>query len=122
MDFMTLKPEHLLLIAFVGFMVFRFYRFKKVKGQIPALIAAGAKIVDVRSPAEFSSASNPNSINIPLNQISTGAKKLDKQTPIVVCCASGSRSAMAARALKTQGFENVINAGPWTNTLIKGVI
>jgi rhodanese-related sulfurtransferase len=36
---------------------------------------------------------------------------------VVVCCASGTRSAAAAAILKARGFKEVVNAGPWTNTL-----
>ena len=42
-------------------------------------------------------------------------KELDKNKPIVVCCASGARSEAALRILKQNGFAEVINAGPWTN-------
>ena len=40
-------------------------------------------------------------------------KELDKTKPIIVCCASGSRSAMAKRTFLSNGFENVHNAGTW---------
>jgi rhodanese-related sulfurtransferase len=34
---------------------------------------------------------------------------------VVVACASGTRSAFAARKLKAQGFQKVLNAGSWRN-------
>ena len=80
-------------------------------------MAEGAVIVDVRSPAEFGSGANPKSINIPLDQIEAGVSKLDPAKPVVVFCASGTRSAMAARILQGKGFAQVTNAGPWRNTL-----
>jgi rhodanese-related sulfurtransferase len=45
-------------------------------------------------------------------------KELDNTKPIILCCASGSRSALAKRTLLANGFENVHNAGKW-NSLIK---
>jgi len=38
-----------------------------------------------------------------------------KARPLIVCCASGTRSGIAVRVLKSAGFLDVINAGPWTN-------
>ncbi len=78
-----------------------------------------ALIIDVRSPEEFAEAANPKSRNIPLDTLGEAAKKLDKKKPIIVCCASGMRSAMAQSLLKRQGFAEVVNAGPWTKTLTK---
>ena len=33
--------------------------------------------------------------------------------PVIVCCASGTRSAMAAHRLRRLGFKQVVNAGSW---------
>ncbi len=33
--------------------------------------------------------------------------------PSIVCCASGTRSAMAAHRLRRLGFGRVVNAGSW---------
>ena len=53
-----------------------------------------AQIVDVRSPGEYRSGHLKNSMNIPLDQLKTKAGKLDKQRPVIACCASGVRSRM----------------------------
>ena len=37
----------------------------------------------------------------------------DKNRPIITCCASGARSAMAKRLLKSQGYTQVYNGGGW---------
>ena len=108
---------YLIPIAIVGFFIWRFFKFKKVKMDMPNLIEKGAVVVDVRSPSEFQQGSRPGSINIPLSEINARSKELDKNKNIVLCCASGSRSGMAVGILKKNGFSNVINAGPWTNTL-----
>ncbi len=102
-----------LVIAFFGW---RFWRFRQVKAQLPALLQEGAVVVDVRSPGEFASGSRPGSVNIPLDQLNARWKELDPKRPIILCCASGTRSGMAAALLKKHGLR-VMNAGPWTNTL-----
>lgn len=109
--------NYLFPLALVGFFVWRFLKFKKVKAAIPQLLDQGAIIVDVRSPAEFQQGSRPGSLNIPLDEINSRSKELDKSKTIILCCASGTRSGMAVGILKKNGFAHVINAGPWTNTI-----
>jgi phage shock protein E len=80
--------------------------------SVKEMIKAGAKIVDVRSAGEFADESYPGAVNIPLNLIPAKAMDLGpKDGPIVLYCASGARSAQAARFLKEAGFTNVVNAG-----------
>jgi rhodanese-related sulfurtransferase len=74
-----------------------------------------AQIVDVRTPAEFKSGHVKGSINIPLNTLSSKAGKLDKNRPVITCCASGARSGMAVGTLNSMGFQGVVNGGSWTN-------
>lgn len=70
-------------------------------------------IVDVRSTNEFSGARANNSINIPLQEIT---KRIDElkalPQPVVLCCASGTRSGMAAQILSKEGI-SCVNAGSW---------
>ena len=87
--------------------------FSKNKVDYKALVENGAQIIDVRTPAEFSSGSIRNSKNIPLQQLVSEMKKLDLKKPIITCCASGMRSASAKAILKQNGFE-VYNGGGWT--------
>jgi len=80
--------------------------------SVKEMIKAGAKIVDVRSAGEFADESYPGAINIPLNIIPAKVADLGpKDGAIVLYCASGARSASAARFLKEAGFTNVVNAG-----------
>ncbi|MGA2477692.1 MAG: rhodanese-like domain-containing protein [Spirochaetia bacterium] len=75
-------------------------------------IAAGARIIDVRTPAEFKDGAYPGAINIPLSILPVKMMELEpKTTPIVLYCASGARSGQGARLLKQAGFTDVINAG-----------
>ena len=109
---------YLLPAIFVVFFAWRFFKFRIVKKMIPRFLENGGIVVDVRSPGEFSQGSRPGSINIPFNEMNARSKELDSSKPIILCCASGTRSGMAARILKRNGFKNVVNAGPWTNTLV----
>ena len=67
-----------------------------------------ARIVDVRTAAEFKESRFPGAINIPVDRLAKSAKKLgDPSVPVVVYCASGSRARQAARTLRLMGFRKV---------------
>jgi phage shock protein E len=75
-------------------------------------ITAGARIIDVRTPAEFKDGAYPGAINIPLSILPVKMNELEpRDRPIVLYCASGARSGQAARLLKRAGFTELINAG-----------
>jgi phage shock protein E len=75
-------------------------------------IKAGALIVDVRTPEEFVEEHYPNALNISVEEVQHRIDEFgDKNRPVIVYCATGSRSAYAARVLKHFGFRDVINAG-----------
>ena len=112
-----IDPSHLAAAAVVAFFAWRFWSFRRVKKSLPELLERGAVVVDVRSPAEFAAGGNPASVNVPLGELDARCSAFDRSKPIVVCCASGTRSAAAAAILRKNGFKDVINAGPWTNTL-----
>jgi len=78
---------------------------------IEELIKSGAAVVDVRTYEEYEEEHYPNAVCIPVNEIMHRAAEIQKEKPVVVYCASGARSAYAARILKTLGFGKVINAG-----------
>jgi len=75
-------------------------------------IAAGARIVDVRTPAEFKDGAYAGAVNIPISSLLARMKELEpKDAPVVLYCASGARSGQGARLLKQAGFTDVTNAG-----------
>ena len=74
-------------------------------------------IIDVRSPAEFAGGSAPGSINIPLSELGSRLAEIPKTAPVVLCCASGSRSGMAKMMLKKNGYQQVFNVGKWRNLI-----
>lgn len=77
------------------------------------LVASGAKIVDVRTRGEYASGHVAGSVNVPLNELSSGIKKIKKDTVIITCCASGMRSASAKASLLSMGYKEVHNGGGW---------
>lgn len=85
------------------------------KVDITALIAKGATVIDVRTPAEYKDGHVKGSINLPLQTLGSQMNKLKKDQVIVTCCRSGSRSGMARRQLLAAGFTQVHNGGPWNS-------
>jgi phage shock protein E len=83
-----------------------------VSTNVKEMIKAGARIVDVRSPGEFADGAYPGAVNIPLGLLEARLAELGpRDGAIVLYCASGARSAQAARILKQAGFTNAVNAG-----------
>ena len=70
-------------------------------------------LVDVRSTGEFASRNAPGTINIPLTELSRRLGEIPKSSPVVLCCASGTRSGMAKLLLIKNGYKNVHNIGTW---------
>jgi phage shock protein E len=108
-----LDPLTIAILAVVAFLVLkRLLGVSRAPAEmVKEKIKGGAKIVDVRTPAEFREGSYPGAINIPLQDIAQRMSELPKNKAVVVFCRSGSRSAMTARAMKRAGFAEVINAG-----------
>jgi rhodanese-related sulfurtransferase len=77
------------------------------------LMKQGAQIIDVRSPAEFKSGHIKGSVNLPLQSLQSNLSKINKNKPVITCCASGMRSASAKSILKSAGFNEVHNGGGW---------
>jgi phage shock protein E len=72
-------------------------------------------IVDVRTPAEFMGGNVKTSINVPLQELQQRlAEVKNLKTPLVLCCASGGRSAMATQFLSSMGI-NCLDGGSWLN-------
>jgi phage shock protein E len=100
--------------------IFAVFFILKKSGQISAEAArahlkSGALVVDVRSPGEFASGHLSPAVNIPLDEIESAVPKRvqDKKQVLLLHCASGIRSGMAARKLKSLGYPNVFNLGSY---------
>lgn len=73
-----------------------------------ALVAAGAKVVDVRTPQEFASGHVPGAINIPYEEIGKRAGEIGPpSTQVVLYCRTGRRSGIAAEALQKAGYSKL---------------
>jgi len=64
-------------------------------------------LLDVRAPREREQKSIAGSLNIPLNQLAERTKELPQNAPILVHCAGGYRSSIAASLLQRAGFRQV---------------
>lgn len=69
-------------------------------------IKAGSIMLDVRTASERRLQSIPSSLHIPLHEIPSRIKELEKHKnrEIICYCATGSRSVSAAHKLKKAGF------------------
>jgi len=108
---------NLIYVAAVVVVAYFLYQRLTVQRPAPAAevlakIKAGARIIDVRTPGEFSGGAYRKAKNIPLADLPGRLGDLGpKDKPIVLYCASGSRSSRAARILKKAGFTDIVNAG-----------
>ncbi len=65
--------------------------------------------LDVRTASEFESGHMPSAISIPLNVLPANVSKLLEGKPVVVYCAGGNRSPIAASLLHKAGKTNLIS-------------
>ena len=79
--------------------------------ELKAKLDAGEplQVIDVREPAEHEIARIDSAALIPLAQLESRRHELTTDTPIVVMCHSGVRSAYAAELLRAAGYNNVLN-------------
>ena len=71
----------------------------------------GAVVLDVREPDEYEQGAIPGAVHIARGTLegSVEGRLTDKSAPIVVHCASGVRSAFAAKTLTELGYEDVVS-------------
>jgi|TARA_B110000967_G_scaffold20685_1_gene19317 rhodanese-related sulfurtransferase len=86
-------------------------------------------IIDVREESEVNfSGLIKNAVNIPRGVIEFKLKpnslqnpiNIDSDTTILVYCAAGFRSALAAKSLEDAGFDNVFNIGGFAEWISNG--
>ncbi|MGI9206937.1 MAG: MBL fold metallo-hydrolase [Rhodococcus sp. (in: high G+C Gram-positive bacteria)] len=76
--------------------------------ELDTLLAAGTvTLVDIRNPGERELGTIPGAVPIPLAQLRTRLGQVPTGKPIVVHCAGGWRSSVAASLLRAHGFDNV---------------
>lgn len=95
--------------------------FKSIFGSsedttITEVLASGAVLIDVRSAGEFGGGHAKGAINIPLDELESKLGQIKGyKKPIVLCCASGMRSARAKALLSGNGITDLYDAGSWRN-------
>jgi adenylyltransferase/sulfurtransferase len=82
---------------------------ESVHGALEA--GEGVTVLDVREPDEWEEAHIPGAKHLPRGVLEyRAADQLpDKDARIVIHCASGGRSALAAKSLQEMGYTNVAN-------------
>jgi rhodanese-related sulfurtransferase len=70
--------------------------------EVPALMAAGASLLDVREPEEWKAGHAAEAVHVPLRELSLDV--LPDGAPLLVVCHVGGRSAMATQALRNAGI------------------
>ena len=78
------------------------------------LVADGAVLLDVRSPAEFAAGHVDGALNIPVQELSGRLTELRGKPNVVVYCRSGGRSCAAASILEKAGHQ-VVDVGAMGN-------
>lgn len=115
MDFAGVVKQYWPFMALLLWFGYKWWNARRIRGMLPALKSQGAVLIDVRSAAEFASGNAPGSVNIPLPELGGRLQEIPRAVPVVVCCASGTRSGMAKMVLKKNGYQNVFNIGAWSN-------
>jgi glyoxylase-like metal-dependent hydrolase (beta-lactamase superfamily II)/rhodanese-related sulfurtransferase len=70
-------------------------------------LVPSTQLVDVRDPGEAAAGALPAARVVPLAQLVDSTDELDRRAPVVVYCASGYRSVIAASLLRRLGFSDV---------------
>jgi molybdopterin/thiamine biosynthesis adenylyltransferase/rhodanese-related sulfurtransferase len=78
-------------------------------GAAEAIARAGTVVLDVREPDEYDQGAIPGAVHIPRGHLESKIESqvVDRSTPIIVHCASGVRSAFAAKTLQDLGYTDV---------------
>lgn len=72
---------------------------------------SNAVLLDIREEKEKGDGTIVNSIHIPLGELESQVKKIEKhkEKPVVIYCRSGHRSSVACSKLKKLGFTSLYN-------------
>lgn len=71
----------------------------------------GTYVLDVREPDEYEQGAIPGAIHIPRGQLESGIENRipEKDAPVVIYCAGGTRSAFAAKTMAELGYTDVVS-------------
>jgi len=116
MQFMQQNAVYIFLALLIGWMLWQRVLAPKLSG-VKSISAKNYMqmrnephtLLDVRQAGEWAAGHAGTAIHMPLGEVAKRMHELPKDKPLVVICASGNRSAMAATALAKSGFETVYN-------------
>ena len=86
---------------------------RRSPAEVRELLASPAPpfVLDVRNPKELTQGRIEGSVNIPLNHLRERMHELPRDRPVLVHCAGGYRSSIAAGMLQQHGIEVIELAG-----------
>ncbi|MDX8402569.1 MAG: rhodanese-like domain-containing protein [Mariprofundaceae bacterium] len=116
MAWMQANAVNLFLALVIGWMLWQRLIAPRLAG-VKSLDAAGYMrlrgephtLLDVRTAAEWAGGHPAQAVHMPLAEVAARCDELPKDRPVVCICASGMRSAQAARVLAKHGFASVYN-------------
>lgn len=73
--------------------------------DLPAMLEAGAKLIDVRTPKEFASGHIPGAVNIPVDDLRNRLGEIPQSASIISYCKVGQRGYLATRILLQNGYD-----------------
>ncbi|MFM7080344.1 MAG: ThiF family adenylyltransferase, partial [Actinomycetota bacterium] len=80
-------------------------------GAADRIAHGGVAVLDVREPDEYEQGALADVVHIPRGHLEAQVESrlVDKQTPVIVYCAGGVRSAFAAKTLQELGYASVVS-------------
>lgn len=99
-----------IIISFTLILIFKFVNPQNVKSIELNEIHQRAKLIDVRSKAEFDVSHLPNAINLPIDSFEPSLiHQFDKKDSLVFYCSVGYRSGIIAEEFERNNFEHTYN-------------
>lgn len=68
---------------------------------------SSVRVVDVRTASEYEAGHLTRAENVPVDQLQSTVATWDRSKPLLVYCATGSRSAGAVQQLQSMGFKTI---------------
>jgi rhodanese-related sulfurtransferase len=89
--------------------------------RVAELLESGAQLVDVREDYEWDAGRITGARHIELERLASQADTIDRERAVVFQCRLGARSAMAAQAFRTAGYEAYSMQGGLTEWVAVGL-